>query len=50
VPQAAYLNGTLGHSSEYDDAHPTAWHTSSAVVPAVLALAERDGTGSTGAR
>ncbi|WP_432939266.1 MmgE/PrpD family protein [Kribbella sp. CA-253562] len=41
--QAAYLNGTLGHSAEYDDAHAAAWHTSSAVVPAALALAERDG-------
>jgi len=41
--QAAYLNGTLGHSSEYDDAHPAAWHTGSAVIPAALALAERDG-------
>ncbi|MFC6021624.1 MmgE/PrpD family protein [Plantactinospora solaniradicis] len=41
--QAAYVNGTLGHSCEYDDAHAVAWHTSSAVVPAALALAERDG-------
>jgi 2-methylcitrate dehydratase PrpD len=41
--QAAYVNGTLGHSCEYDDAHAIAWHTSSAVVPAALALAERDG-------
>jgi 2-methylcitrate dehydratase PrpD len=41
--QAAYVNGTLGHSCEYDDAHAAAWHTSSAVVPAALALAERDG-------
>ena len=42
APQAAYLNGALGHSAEYDDAHPTAWHTGSAVAPAALALAERD--------
>lgn len=41
--QAAYVNGTLGHSCEYDDAHGAAWHTSSAVVPGALALAERDG-------
>jgi 2-methylcitrate dehydratase PrpD len=34
--QAAYVNGILGHSCEYDDAHATAWHTSSAVVPAAL--------------
>jgi 2-methylcitrate dehydratase PrpD len=41
VSQAAWVNGTLGHSAEYDDAHPLAWHTSSAVIPAALALAER---------
>jgi 2-methylcitrate dehydratase PrpD len=40
--QAAWVNGTLGHSAEYDDAHMAAWHTSSAVVPAAVALAERD--------
>ncbi|RED37401.1 2-methylcitrate dehydratase PrpD [Paenibacillus sp. VMFN-D1] len=39
---AAYVNGTLGHSCEYDDAHMLAWHSSSAVVPAALALAERE--------
>jgi 2-methylcitrate dehydratase PrpD len=37
APQAAWVNGTLGHSAEYDDAHMSAWHTSSAVVPAALA-------------
>jgi 2-methylcitrate dehydratase PrpD len=42
APQAAWVNGTLGHSAEYDDAHMAAWHTSSAVVPAAMALAERD--------
>jgi 2-methylcitrate dehydratase PrpD len=41
--QAAWVNGTLGHSAEYDDAHPLAWHTNSAVIPAALALAEREG-------
>ena len=40
--EAAYVNGTLGHSCEYDDAHMLAWHTSSAVVPAALAFAERE--------
>lgn len=40
--QAAWVNGTLGHSAEFDDAHMAAWHTSSAVVPAAMALAERD--------
>jgi 2-methylcitrate dehydratase PrpD len=39
---AAYVNGTLGHSCEFDDAHALAWHTASAVVPAALALAERE--------
>jgi 2-methylcitrate dehydratase PrpD len=43
VSQAAWVNGTLGHSAEYDDAHMSAWHTSSAVVPAALAVAEREG-------
>ena len=43
APQAAWVNGTLGHSAEYDDAHMSAWHTSSAVVPAALAAAEREG-------
>jgi 2-methylcitrate dehydratase PrpD len=43
VSQAAWVNGTLGHSCEYDDAHALAWHTASAVVPAALALAEREG-------
>jgi 2-methylcitrate dehydratase PrpD len=41
--QAAWVNGTLGHSCEYDDAHALGWHTASAVIPAALALAERDG-------
>ncbi|HVV21812.1 MAG TPA: MmgE/PrpD family protein [Pseudonocardiaceae bacterium] len=40
---AAWVNGTLGHSAEYDDAHPLAWHTTAAVIPAALALAEREG-------
>src|SRR5260370_11884509 len=44
APQAAWVNGTLGHSAEFDDAHMAAWHTGSAVVPAVLALAEREGS------
>jgi 2-methylcitrate dehydratase PrpD len=42
VSQAAWVNGTLGHSAEYDDAHMSAWHTSSAVVPAAMAVAERE--------
>jgi 2-methylcitrate dehydratase PrpD len=47
APQAAWVNGTLGHSAEYDDAHMSAWHTSSAVVPAALAIAEREGRSGT---
>jgi 2-methylcitrate dehydratase PrpD len=47
APQAAWVNGTLGHSAEYDDAHMLAWHTSSAVVPAALATAEREGRSGT---
>ncbi|WP_181387223.1 MmgE/PrpD family protein [Streptomyces sp. Act143] len=43
VSQAAWVNGTLGHSGECDDAHPLAWHVTSVVVPAALALAEREG-------
>ncbi|CAM5510732.1 MULTISPECIES: MmgE/PrpD family protein [Streptomyces] len=43
VSQAAWVNGTLGHSGECDDAHLLAWHTTSVVVPAALALAEREG-------
>jgi 2-methylcitrate dehydratase PrpD len=42
APQAAWVNGTLGHSAEFDDAHMSAWHTSSAVVPAAIAFAERN--------
>jgi len=44
APQAAWVNGTLGHSAEFDDAHMAAWHTGSAVVPAALAIAEREGS------
>jgi MmgE/PrpD N-terminal domain len=42
VSQAAWVNGTLGHSAEYDDAQALAGHTNSAVIPAALALAERE--------
>ncbi|MCE0763520.1 MmgE/PrpD family protein [Pseudonocardia kujensis] len=41
--QAAYLNGTFGHSMEYDDCHTANWHAGSVVVPAAVAIAERDG-------
>lgn len=39
--QAAYVNGTFGHSMEFDDCHLTAWHAGSVVVPAAFAMAER---------
>jgi 2-methylcitrate dehydratase PrpD len=41
---AALANGTMAHASDYDDDHRSAtMHPGSAVVPAVLALAEREG-------
>jgi 2-methylcitrate dehydratase PrpD len=43
APYAAYANGTFGHACQYDDSHQLAWHPGSCVVPAVLALAEREG-------
>lgn len=42
---AAYANGTFGHSCEYDDAHWHCGHPGVCVIPAVLALAEREGCG-----
>ncbi len=41
---AAYANGTFGHSCEYDDAHWSCGHPGVCVIPAVLALAEREGS------
>ena len=43
--QAAFVNGTYGHSMEYDDCHLLAWHAGSVVVPAGVAVAEREGLG-----
>jgi len=40
---AAYANGTSGHALEYDDAHWHCGHPGVCVIPAVLALAEREG-------
>lgn len=41
LPAAAWLNGTLGHALDYDDVNPVAVaHTSVALVPALIALAE----------
>jgi 2-methylcitrate dehydratase PrpD len=48
APMAAFVNGVLAHSLDYDDTHlPSVLHPSAAVVPAALAAAERSGaTGS----
>lgn len=39
--QAAFVNGTLAHSLDFDDTHlPSVLHPSASVVPAALAMAE----------
>lgn len=39
--QAAFLNGVLAHSLDYDDTHlPSVLHPSASVIPAALAVAE----------
>lgn len=44
APQAAFVNGVLAHSLDYDDTHlPSVLHPSATVVPAALAVAEREG-------
>lgn len=40
---AAFQNGGLAHCLDYDDQTPWGQHAASSVVPAVLALAERQG-------
>ena len=41
---AAFVNGVLAHSLDYDDTHlPSVLHPSATVVPAALAAAERTG-------
>jgi 2-methylcitrate dehydratase PrpD len=42
VSHAAWVNGTLGHVCEYEDPLAADWLTAAAVVPAALAIAERD--------
>ncbi|MPZ62858.1 MAG: MmgE/PrpD family protein [Propionibacteriales bacterium] len=43
--QAAFVNGVLAHSLDYDDTHlPSVLHPSASVVPAALAVAERAGS------
>lgn len=42
--QAAFVNGTLAHSLDFDDTHlPSVLHPSASVVPATLAMAEAAG-------
>lgn len=42
---AAFVNGVLAHSLDYDDTHlPSVLHPSASVVPAALAAAERNGS------
>lgn len=44
APQAAFANGVLAHSLDYDDTHlPSVLHPSASVVPAALAAAEHAG-------
>lgn len=41
APAAAFVNGVLAHSLDYDDTHlPSVLHPSASVVPAALAMAE----------
>ncbi|HEX3788562.1 MAG TPA: MmgE/PrpD family protein [Pseudonocardiaceae bacterium] len=48
APSAALVNGTLGHSLDFDDTHlPSVLHPSSAVLPAALAVAEEVGAAGT---
>nr|WP_306238451.1 MmgE/PrpD family protein [Ornithinimicrobium sp. HY1745] len=48
APQAAFANGVLAHSLDYDDTHlPSVLHPSAAVVPAALAAAESSGASGT---
>lgn len=43
--QAAFVNGVLAHSLDYDDTHlPSVLHPSASVVPAVLAAAQQHGS------
>lgn len=46
--QAAFVNGVLAHSLDYDDTHlPSVLHPSASVVPAALAAAEASGADGT---
>lgn len=44
APAAAFVNGVLAHSLDYDDTHlPSVLHPSASIVPGVLAVAEQTG-------
>lgn len=44
APSAAFVNGVLAHSLDYDDTHlPSVLHPSASIVPAALAVAEATG-------
>jgi len=44
APQAAFVNGVLAHSLDYDDTHlPSILHPSASIVPAALAAGEAAG-------
>jgi len=44
APQAAFLNGVLAHSLDFDDTHlPSVLHPSASIVPAALAAAQSVG-------
>jgi 2-methylcitrate dehydratase PrpD len=44
APLAAFVNGVLAHSLDYDDTHlPSVLHPSASVIPAALAAAEATG-------
>lgn len=44
--QAAFINGVLAHSLDYDDTHlPSVLHPSASVIPAALAAAQSVGAG-----
>jgi 2-methylcitrate dehydratase PrpD len=46
APLAAFVNGVLAHSLDYDDTHlPSVLHPSASVVPAALAAGEAAGAG-----
>ncbi|MYZ34441.1 MULTISPECIES: MmgE/PrpD family protein [unclassified Streptomyces] len=44
APHAAYVNGTMGHSCEFDDAHMRAAHATSTVISTAFAFGEQHGS------